>query len=73
MSPESLVAPNALPLVMLTSSESVLAALVELDATLLARSAYGTAVSLNRGVISLSAGVQAPNEQEPVPRMVIPR
>jgi hypothetical protein len=73
MFPELLVEPVALPVVMETASELVDAVDVALDATLDALNAYGTAVSLNLGVIWESAGVQLPHAQEPVPRIVIPR
>lgn len=73
MLPELLVAPNALPVVMVIASELVEAELVLLDATLEALKAYGTAVSLNLGDISESVGAQEPQTQLVVPRMVMPR
>lgn len=71
--PELLVTPSALPEVMVIPSELVEAELVLELATLAARKAYGTAVSLNLGVISASAGEQEPQAQLVVPRIVIPR
>jgi len=73
MLPELLVVPVAFPEVIVIPSELVEAELVLLDATLADLKAYGTEVSLKRGVICASAGEQAPQAQEPVPLMVIPR
>ena len=71
--PELLVTPSALPVVIDTASLLTDAELVLDDATFADLNAYGTDVSLKRGVISLSAGLHAPQAHEPVPLMVMPR
>ena len=71
--PELDVVPVALPDWMVMASELVEAVVVLLLLTLAEFRAKGTAASLNLGVISLSAGVQAAKAQVPLPRTVIPR
>ena len=73
MFPELLVAPKALPEVIVTASEFREAELVLLDATLDALNAYGTLVSLNLGDISASVGEQLAHTQLVIPLIVIPR